>query len=467
MDKDRFKDFDEEERQLVLDFENTVLRGGSQFFDVDELEVIMDYYFEVNDIVTLERAVEYAEQLYPDSVSVKLRRAHLYIAKEQFEPAMRIIKDLRRKEPHNTDVAYSLGVAYGAVGEHEKAIGLFLEAAEDGWLLGRVYANIAEEYYHLHNFTEAIRYYQLSLDTDSYDTGTLFNYVDTSALAGAVDEAANYLKSFVEEHPYCAEAWQCLGLSYRELGLFEQAVDAFEYAIAIDKTNVAAYMDLSSTLEFMHKPSEAVNALLRSIDYASNRSSVYCMMATIYMHSDKPDLALNYYRKAVEENPEDAVALSSLALAYASSDEVDIAMPLLRKALRLAPDAAEVLFSAALIYEGLENFQAASHYYERLMTADGCTELMCQHYVLFLYNNKVYDILIEFGEESLDLYPASPFYCTYLAAAYFYTNRYNRASQVLPHVDPMLLREICPELLSHPRLGPLVPLQEDVSEGLM
>ena len=46
MKKDRFKNFDDEVRELVLDFENTVLRGESQFFDVDELEIIIDYYFE-------------------------------------------------------------------------------------------------------------------------------------------------------------------------------------------------------------------------------------------------------------------------------------------------------------------------------------------------------------------------------------------------------------------------------------
>ena len=49
MDNDRFTDFDDEVRQLVLDFERTVMKGESQFFDVDELEMIIDYYLEVQD----------------------------------------------------------------------------------------------------------------------------------------------------------------------------------------------------------------------------------------------------------------------------------------------------------------------------------------------------------------------------------------------------------------------------------
>ena len=459
MDKDRFRDFDfdEEERQLVLDFENTVLQGGHRFFDVDELEVIMDYYFEVNDIAPLERAVEYAEQLYPDSTIVKLRRAHLMIAREQFEPALRLIKELRRQEPDNTDVAYSLGVAYGAMGEHEKAVKLYLEAADDGWMLGRVYANIAEEYYHMHNFEEAIRYYKLALDTDSYDPATLYNYLDTAILSNMMDDTVTYLKSFVEEHPYSCEAWHCLGNAYREMGLFEKAIDAYEYAIAIDKRRFTVYNDLAATQEYMGKPAEAVATLLRARDYADNRSTLYRLVATIYMRAENIDLAMAYFRKAVEENPDDAYALASLALAYATGDSVNVAMPYLRKALRLAPDSAEVLFSAALLYEGIENVEAARDYYERVLETDGCTEIMCQRYVIFLYKFKIYDALIDFGEESLELYPHDAFYSTYLAAAYYYTNRYNRASHMLPNVLPSMLAEICPEIMTNPHFSMLIP----------
>lgn len=457
MDKNRFNDFDDEERQLVLDFENTVLKGGMQFFDVDELEVIIDYYFEVNDLQPLQRAVEFAEQLYPDSTTVRLRRAHLMIANQQFEPALRIIQQLRRKEPDNTDVAYSLGVAYGAMGEHEKAIQHYLEAANDGWLLGRIYSNIAEEYYQMLDYDEAIRYYKLALDTDSYDKMTLFNYVDTAFQAHKLEDAITYLKSFVGEHPYCGEAWQSIGNAYRDLGLLEQAVDAYEYAIAIDKKNVDAYSDLAMTQEMLGHPSDAVTTLLRSCDYTSNRSALYRQVAYIYLHTGNYEMATTYFRKSVDEDPDDAASLASLAFAYAVSDDLDLALTTVRRALRLDAQNAEVLSIAAMIYDMRGNFEAASDYYERTIAADGCTELMCEQYVHFLYQHKVYDVLIEFCDESIELYPGHPYYCTYLAAACFYTNRYNRASRALPHADPDLLAAICPQIIQHPRLGPLVP----------
>lgn len=457
MNNDRFNDFDEEDRQLVLDFENTVLRGGMQFFDVDELEVIIDYYFEVNDLESLQRAVEYAEQLYPDSTTVRLRRAHLLIVQEQFEAALKIIKQLRRQEPDNTDVAYSLGVAYGAVGESRKAIELFLEAANDGWMLGRVYGNIAEEYFNLHDFDEAIRYYQLALDTDSYDSSTLYNYLDTSIQANRVEDAITYLKSFVGEHPYSGDAWHCMGSGYRALGLYEQAADAYEYAIAIDKRDYASYLDLSSVQEAMGQTGDAVTTLLRARDYTSHRADLYRDIAYIYARVDNAEMAILYFRKAIEENPDDADLHASLALTYSVVGDMGAALPIIKKALHMAPNDAEVLGTAALIYDTMDNFEAASDFYERMISCEECSELQCQRYVHFLYKHKVYDLMIDFSLESLELYPQHPFYCTYLVAAYFYTNRYNKAAQQMPYVDPMLLQELCPEILTHPRLGALIP----------
>ena len=462
MNDSHINDFDDEDRQLVLDFENTVLRGGTQFFDVDELEVIIDYYFEVNDLEPLRRAVEYAEQLYPDSTTVRLRRAHLYIAQEQYEPALRIITELRRQEPDNTDAAYSMGVAYSAIKESRKAIKCFLEAAEDGWMLGRIYGNIAEEYYNLHDYNEAIRYYQLALDTDSYDNTTLSNFVDTCYVAHRADDAVKYLKSFVGEHPYCCEAWHGLGNSYRELGLFELAADAYEYALAIDKKAFHVYFDLAGVQEAMGHAGEAVTTLLRGLDFTEQRSSVYRAAAYIHVRAGNPDMALFYFRKAVEDSPDDAEALASLAMAYAVTNEMDAAYPLIKRALRLAPDNSEVLCMAAIIYDTAENVEAASDYYERMVATGDCTEQQYQNYVHFLYAHQQYDMVIDFSEESLELYPQHPFYSSFLVAASFYTNRYNRASRSLPYVDVELLHELCPDIFTHPRLAQLIPEKPEI-----
>ena len=449
MQKDRFNNFDEEVRELVLAFEDTVLKGKNHFFDVDELEIIIDYYFEVNDRHPLEVAVEYAEYLYPNSSTIRLRRAHLMMSKEEYAQALSVLNRMREAEPNNTDVAYSLGVANGAVGDSEKAIAYFKEAATDGWMLGRVYSNMAEEYYKLKE------------------------YYDVCYEAGRVEQAVEYLEGYVKKNPYSREGWYCLGCAYRDLTLYEKAVDAFEYAIAIDKSYVDAYVALSQTQDYMGNTSEAVTTMLRVLDYSEERDKVYHTIGSLYAREANYDTAMAYFKKAIEENPANAEAHASLALCYLEIGDTSTAVSKVNRALMLdeatpvdpndgrgphdAPGNPDVLCAAAMIYDAIGEYYKASEYFEQMINTGLYAEHQCQLYTQFLFNHQVYDIVIQFAEESLEVYPHSSFYSTYLAASYFYTNRYNKARKMLPDVSPAMLAEICPELIMHPLLGPLVP----------
>lgn len=457
MNFNKTNDFNDEERQLVIDFENTVLKGKQQFFDIDELEIIIDYYLEVNDQVPLERAVEYAETLYPESMEIRLRRAHLLIVKQQYDDALHIIQQLRKENPDNTDIAYSLGVAYGAMGKSQKAITYYQEAAQDGWQLGRIYSNIAEEYYNMNDLEEAIRYYQLSLDTDSYDTATLYNYTDTAIQARHAEEAATYLRSFLSEHPYSAEGWHCLGRIHVALNHSDQAEDAFEYALAADKKLEEAYLDLADLQESTGQISKAVSNLRRLADINDHQADIFVMIAEMYSRNNNNAAAVDYLRQALKLEPDHVGALSNMALCHILNDDPQSALPYIKRALRLDKENPEVLYAAANIYEMLGNPDAANDFYNRMLDCEDYTEAQCHGFLAFLYRQQWYDDVIDFANESLNLFPYDWFYSTYLAAAYFRTNRYNSARRVMPNVDSLMMKEICPELAVHPLMGSLLP----------
>jgi tetratricopeptide (TPR) repeat protein len=173
-----------------------------------------------------------------------------------------------------------------------------------------------------------------------------------------------------------------------------------------------------------------------------------------------------YFKKATDENPRDAEAFASLALCYLEMGDKTNALAKVNRAVLLdeaEPSAdmpngnPEVLCAAGMVYDAVDDFYQASEYFERLIATGLCSEPQCQLYTQFLFKHKVYDILVMFAEESLEVYPHSSFYSTYLAAAYFYTNRYNRVRHMLPDVSSAMLAELCPELMVHPLLGPLIP----------
>ena len=100
INKDRFKNYDEEVKHLVLEFEKMEKSGERRYFDLDEMERIIDFYMDgFQDYGTdnssvgtqsitmemMEKSVLHGEWLFPASNEIRLRRAHLLCFKERFE----------------------------------------------------------------------------------------------------------------------------------------------------------------------------------------------------------------------------------------------------------------------------------------------------------------------------------------------------------------------------------------------
>lgn len=455
--KDRFDSFDEEVRALVLDFERTVLKGGMQFFDVDELEMIIDYYFEVNDLEPLEAAVSFAEYLYPDSTEVKIRRAHVAIARQQYKSALKQLLALHEKEPDNTDLAYSLGVVYSAMDRPDEAVNQFLVASSDGWQVGRIYGNIAEEYVKKEDLDTAIKYYEMALAHNDHDPATLYNYVDTCEQHHCCEEGCQKMERYVSQNPYSRDGWHCLGLLYLDTGLLEKAIDAFEYALVIDKNSPETYAELAYAYELSGDIGRSASTLLLMADTDDNRIDAYRRIGQLYQRYGNAEASNVYFAKVLAEQTNDAAAIAGMAVNYVMLDDMPMALSTVRKAEHIAPDDPDVLSALAKVYDAKDEWDRAGEYYDRLIAGDRYTEQHCREYTDFLFRHKIYDILIPFAEESLESFPSDPFYSTYLAAAYFYTNRYNRARKVLPDVVATELARLCPQIMDHPLLGPLVP----------
>ena len=458
MPNDRFSNFDDDIRNLVTHFERTVLSGHPQFFDVDELETIIDYYLEVADNDPLVQAIVYAEQLYPDSLDIKLRRAHWYIANHKFDRALPLLLSLEERDPDNTDIAYSLGVLYGEMGNSERAIDYYLMAAADGWQMGRVYDNIAEEYYKLKRFDDAIDYYRKALSFDDHDEELLYNYIDTCEQAGGdnIEKAASFLDSYAHDHPYSKQAWYCLGCAFCDLGLYDRAEEALELAIAIDKHYDLAYRELAYAQEYNGRVGQAASTLLRTLDCDCDPSAIYSDLGQLYARHDNLPTALSYLRKSVDLNPANPAAQAALAVCYLQSGDLSMAKVCAEKAQLVDPDNPDAIYCMAMLSDMAGDTNQAYDLFDQLLASDRCLEAHCRFYVVFLYGHQDYNTLEHFAIDSLHSFSRDPFYSTYLAACYFRTNRYNRLRQILPDVNAELLHEICPEIWLNPHLVPII-----------
>lgn len=336
MNLDRFKDFEPDVRNLVLSFENPT--DGHRFFDVDQLEIIADYYLEVADIEGLEAAVTFGERLYPANDEIRLRRAHLWSVTGQYNQALKLLQELEKKSPRNTDICYAIGAIYSMTEQPRKAIDYYLRAAADGYELGLIYSNVADEYYKLRLLDLSVNYYRKAIKADHNDDHSLYNLACTWDEMEQLDTAVDYYKQHVSDHPFSKWGWYCLGCVYSWHTLYEQAADAFEYAIAIDKSFYDAYLGLSDAYRYLGNLGRAVQALHDALPYADDRSYVVYTIGAIFRENGNYHTAVSYYHEVIKENPSYGLAWGDIGLCCEAMGYKGDAEDHYRKAIEVEPD---------------------------------------------------------------------------------------------------------------------------------
>ncbi len=358
MNLDRFKNYEQDVRELVLSFER-LKDGHAAYFDVDQLEVIADYYLEVYDIEGLESAVRLGEQLFPSSSEIRLRRAHLLSIQGQYPKALAILQELERAEPENTDVCYALGALYSLLDKAEKSIEYYRKAARDGYQLDMVYGNIADEYYKLGKSAESIDYYRKSIQKNPDEGRSLYNLACTWDELGRNEESVDFFSQQVQDHPFSKNAWYCLGCVYSWIGLFEKAIDAYEYCIAIDKTCEQAYLGLSECHSHLGNTTLAIQALRDSLEFTQDRPYVLFHIGCIYLQRGNYHTASTYFHDAIKEDPAYSDAWNYLGRCSEYFGYPEDAAGYYRRAIDLDPECDEYWLCLADLYLSSERYPEA------------------------------------------------------------------------------------------------------------
>lgn len=409
MNIDRFKNFEPEVRELVLAFEKQH-ESGSRFFDVDQMEVIADYYLEVQDVEGLAAAVEYGQRLFPASDEIQLRRAHLMSIRGEYPEALALLSDLERKMPDNTDVSYGLGALYSMMDQPEKAIAYYQRASSDGYELDMIYGNIADEYYKQGKTEESVAYYKRALEKNPEEERSLYNLACTWDEQGRNDESMEFFLHFVEDHPYSKGAWYSLGCAYNWLGLYEKGADAFEYAIAIDPTLYNAYLGLAESCRSLGDTPRAVQALRDSLNYTDDRPMVLHRIGLLFFEADNYHTAMAYFHNAVKEDPAYGEAWSDLGRCCQRLGYNDEAAGYYRRAIDLDPDSDAHWLRLADLYLLSDKYSEAAALLES-SRAEAADKFSFDSRLLFCYyklgrRNRLFSLLRQDAREYASLYPS-------------------------------------------------------------
>ncbi|HEX2606758.1 MAG TPA: tetratricopeptide repeat protein, partial [Flavisolibacter sp.] len=139
----------------------------------------------------------------------------------------------------------------------------------------------------------------------------------------------------IEEYPFSELAWFNLGAAYQGIKLFEKAIDAYQYAIAIDEKFDYAYRNIGDAYIRLRRYKEAIEALEKVLELSKPEEVIYEAIAHCYDRLKNFAQARFHYRKASHLNPDDHKLLYKIACTYYNEGQWTPAIKQLDAALKI------------------------------------------------------------------------------------------------------------------------------------
>ena len=346
--------------EAVSRFEDMLESQRPVYFDAEEFGLIIDYYMQQNNL-KLSR--------HPDDINLKIKNARQFLVENDPKKAFELL-DQMEINYDDPDYFLTLGSCYAALGKHQKAIDTYTTALsyfeEDE--KSELYHAIGFEYQSLGFFNKAIEFYKKSLDVTTEDAlynNTYSDLVNCFLSAGQTKEAIAYFNQRIDNDPHEVESWSAMGDIYRRMDRLEEAIEMYEYVLAIDPTHQWANMHLANSYYDLNRFQEAIDSLHEAMAHGLETSMLHASLGDCHYRLENYIDAQQEYNKALSINEYLTEAWSGLGYVYSDTGDSRTAIRYFEKAYALEPFNDDHLYNLAAEYRKLnENEKALSYLFE-------------------------------------------------------------------------------------------------------
>ncbi len=337
------------------------------FFDVEELEMIIDHYLERNETRRAERVLLFAKQLHPASIDITFCEAVVMMALGRLSKAMELLDAIEKVEPYNEEVQLHKAGIFSQQRNHRRSVEHYkraLELAEEG--LDEIHLDLAFEYENLEEYDDAIACLKNALELNPENEAVLYELAYCYDLAGADEACITFFRNFTNEQPYSSVSWYNLGNVFAKLERYEESNQALDLAIAIDERFSSAYFSKARNLLIGSKFEEAVACYEETLVFDGPQAITYSFIGECYEKMDRYEQALINYDQSIALDPEWVDAWIGRGVVMDMQDRIPEAASSLLHAVRISPENPDALYYYASVLVRAKQHKEALATYEKL-----------------------------------------------------------------------------------------------------
>jgi tetratricopeptide (TPR) repeat protein len=357
-------------KALVERFEEMLKKNGSVFFDVEDLEDIIDFYLDNQDGHRAKKAIELAIAQHPGSTAFLVKKARYLVLVNKQQSALNQLDEVEKIDPTNADIYLLKGSILSSMKKSEEAIREYNKAIRYANDPEEVFTSIAYEYESAGDYNNAILHLKKVLEINPDNEPAIYELSFCYEITNQVENGIDFYTQFLDKNPYNKVAWFNLGVCYNNLELFEKAIESYEFAIAIDDTFSSAYFNLANSYANLGEYSHAIKHYKETFKYEEPQALTHYYIGECYEKLNRFRDGIDHYNSCLKEDPEMADAWMGLGVCYDELNESETAVKCMEKALDLEDDNAEFWYIYADLQYKLKDWQNAIKAYERVSAMD-------------------------------------------------------------------------------------------------
>jgi tetratricopeptide (TPR) repeat protein len=359
MNEDARDNFEEDDfQESVARFKKMIKSKTSKYFDVFEVEGIVDHFLEDGRIKLAKKAIETGLKLHPSAISLKIRQAQVIMHEGKLEECLTLLASIEKIDSNNPEIFLTRGATYNLLGDIGKAVDAFEQALrmpideidETLYNIGISFGQAGETYL-------AIKYLEKAKEENPKNEIVLYElgyYYDRDAQFEKSIEAYN---NYLDIDPFNHSVWYNIGITYNRMGLFDKAIEAYDFALTLNEEFLHAHFNKANAMANNNQFDEAIECYLEYLELDDKNDDANCYLAECYLNSDKYEEALVYYQKAIDLNESNSSAWYGSGLIKWSEGELNEALRFFKQAISLEEDNADFYSMAARVYAELNEIK--------------------------------------------------------------------------------------------------------------
>lgn len=405
-------------QELLKQYENLKRGHSHSFLEEESFEKIINHFEENEDLVKALEATDMAIERYPYSSILLIRKADVLLANQQYKKALEILEQAALFDSSDINLYILKTDAYLAMDKQEKAVLLLEQALTrfEGEEKIELLFELADVYDDYEEFDKVFDCLKMILDQDPNNEEALYKICFWTDFTGRNEEGIRLHRTIIDEFPYNELAWFNLAASYQGIKLYEKAIDAYQYAIAIDEKFDYAYRNMGDAYIRLKKYKEAIEALEKVTELAKPEDVIYEAIGHCYDRLKNHAQARFYYRKASHLNQEDSKIFYKIACTYFNEHQWESCIKQLEHAIRihrLQPEY-NLLMGECKLELGL--FKEAVQYFSNVVRIRPRNISGWEALIRCLYKMSYLEEALEQAEAALRMTDDKPLFLYYKAA---------------------------------------------------